>query len=78
MLSSVLRSQRAVQVNIEIMRGFVRLRQMLLSNRDLAKRLDEIEKKYDGQFKVVFETIRKLMSPPPEKSDKRIGFRNEE
>jgi len=55
MLSSVLRSKRAIQVNIEIMRAFVRLRQILASNKELAKRLDELEKKYDAQFKVVFD-----------------------
>jgi phage regulator Rha-like protein len=57
MLSCVLRSKRAVQVNIEIMRAFVRLRQILASNKELAKRLDELEKKYDAQFKVVFDAI---------------------
>lgn len=64
MLSSVLRSPRAVRVNIEIMRAFVRLRQLLASNAELARRLDELEGKYDAQFKVVFEAIRKLMTPP--------------
>jgi hypothetical protein len=65
MLSSVLRSKRAIQVNIEIMRAFVRLRQILASNRELAKRLDDLERKYDAQFKVVFDAIRALMKPPP-------------
>ena len=64
MLSSVLRSKRAVQVNIEIMRAFVRLREMIGSNKELAKRLDELEKKYDSQFKSVFDAIRQLMAPP--------------
>jgi len=73
MLSSVLRSRRAVQVNIEIMRTFVKLRKMLSSNRDLANKLDELEKKYDKQFAVVFEAIHRLMQPP-EKSGKKIGF----
>ena len=74
MLSSVLNSQRAIQVNIEIMRAFVKLRQMLASNAELSRRLDELEGKYDRQFKVVFDAIRQLMSPPP--SDrKQIGFR---
>jgi hypothetical protein len=74
MLSSVLHSTRAVQVNIEIMRAFVRLRQMLASNVELARRLDRLEKKYDQQFKVVFDAIRQLMLPTP--SDrKQIGFR---
>jgi len=73
MLSSVLRSRRAVQVNIEIMRTFVKLRMMLASNRELAEKLDELEKKYDKQFAVVFEAIRKLMEPP-DSPKKRIGF----
>jgi DNA-binding PadR family transcriptional regulator len=74
MLSSVLNSPRAVKVNIEIMRAFVRLRQMLTTNKELARRLDELERKYDAQFKVVFDAIRELMTPsdPPEGS---IGFR---
>ena len=61
MLSSVLRSPRAVRVNIEIMRAFVRLRQMLASNAALARRLEDLEKKYDDQFRVVFAAIRELM-----------------
>jgi hypothetical protein len=65
MLSSVLRSPRAVQVNIEIMRAFVRLRQLLASHEDLARKLDALERKYDAQFKVVFDAIRQLMAPPP-------------
>ena len=73
MLSSVLRSQRAVQVNIEIMRAFIRLRQMLASNAELARKLDELEKKYDAQFKEVFEAIRQLMTPPEPKR-RPIGF----
>ena len=73
MLSSVLRSSRAVRVNIEIMRAFVRLRQMLESNADLAQKLDALEKRHDAQFRVVFQAIRELMEPgtPP---GKRIGF----
>ncbi len=74
MLSSVLRSTRAVRVNIEIMRTFVRLRQMLASHKDLARRLDELEEKHDVQFKVVFDAIRQLMVPPGPKP-RRIGFR---
>ena len=74
MLSSVLRSQRAVQVNIEIMRAFIRLRQMLASNAELARKLDALEKKYDAQFKDVFEAIRQLMAPPEPKR-RTIGFR---
>ncbi len=73
MLSSVLNSTRAVQVNIEIMRAFVRLRQMLLSNKNLSRRLDELEKKYDTQFKVVSDAIRQLMAPEINPKH-RIGF----
>jgi hypothetical protein len=73
MLSSVLRSPRAVQVNIAIMRAFVRLREMLLSNADLARKLRALEKKYDAQFKVVFDAIRELMTPP-ERPKRQIGF----
>ena len=73
MLSSVLRSPRAIQVNVEIMRAFVRLRQMLASNTELARKLSNLEKKYDAQFKVVFEAIRELMAPPPVKR-RPIGF----
>lgn len=78
MLSSVLRSPRAVQVNIEIMRAFVRLRQMLQSNRDLARKLEKLEKKYDTQFKVVFDAIRELMAPPTDELKHRIGFNSED
>ena len=74
MLSSVLRSRRAVRVNIEIMRAFVRLRRMLQPNAELAKKLDALETKYDAQFKVVFQAIRDLMMPAPALR-KRIGFR---
>jgi len=63
MLSSVLRSKRAVEVNVEIMRTFVRIRRMLASDRELAKRLAALEKKYDSQFKAVFDAIRQLMAP---------------
>lgn len=73
MLSSVLRSPRAVQVNIAIMRAFVKLRELLASHRDLARRLDEMGRTYDAQFKVVFDAIRGLMTPP-EKPRCRIGF----
>jgi hypothetical protein len=74
MLSSVLRSWRAIQVNIEIMRAFIRLRQMLASYVELARKLDALEKKYDAQFKQVFEAIRQLMTPPEPKR-RPIGFR---
>ena len=76
MLSSVLRSRRAVQVNIEIMRAFVRLRQMLQVNADLARKLAALEKKYDAQFKVVFDAIRALTAPSV-KPTRRIGFDRE-
>ena len=75
MLSSVLRSKRAIRVNVEIMRAFVRLRQLLASHKDLARRLDDLEKRYDAQFKVVFDAIRQLMEPPPDPPKEPIGFR---
>ena len=74
MLSSVLRSERAVLVNIEIMRAFVRMRTMLGQHKDLSRRLDELEEQYDEQFKVVFGAIRRLMAPPKQQP-KAIGFR---
>jgi hypothetical protein len=74
MLSSVLRSHRAVQVNIGIMRAFVKLREMLASHKELARRLEELERKYDAQFKVVFEAIRQLMAEP-DRPRPCIGFR---
>jgi hypothetical protein len=73
MLSTVLNSERAIQVNIEIMRAFVHLRQMLASNAQLAGKLNALEKKYDSQFRVVFEAIRELMTPPESKK-RKIGF----
>ena len=73
MLSSVLKSDRAVQVNIETMRAYVRLRQMMASHANLSRKLEALEKKYDAQFRVVFSTIRQLMvSPSPKR--RRIGF----
>jgi hypothetical protein len=77
MLSSVLNSKRAVNVNIQIMRAFVALRVILATHRDIAKKLDEMEKKYDQQFKVIFEAIRQLLTPP-EKQKRPIGFHAEE
>jgi hypothetical protein len=77
MLSSALHSKRAVQVNIAIMRTFVRLRELLLSNADLARKLAAIEKKYDAQFKAVFDAIRELMTPP-EEPKRQIGFHSHE
>jgi len=73
MLSSVLKSKSAIEVNIEIMRAFVELRKMISSHADLERKLTALEKKYDKQFKIVFDAIRALMSPP-EKPRKRIGF----
>ncbi len=73
MLSSILNSKRAIQVNIQIMRTFTRLREIMGSHKDLARRLDDLEKKYDGQFKIVFEAIRQLMAPP-QKPKRKIGF----
>ena len=74
MLSSVLKSKRAVQVNVEIMRAFVRLRDMIGHNRELAGRLDALESKYDRHFKAVFDAIRELMAPPAPAPRRRIGF----
>lgn len=76
MLSSVLRSERAVLANVEVMRAFVRLRRLLATHQDLARKLVSLEKKYDAQFRVVFDAIRDLMTPPtPPK--RRIGFKGE-
>jgi hypothetical protein len=74
MLSSVLRSPRAISVNVEIMRAFVRSRRMLGANAELARKLEALEHKCDGQFKVVFRAIRALMAPPMA-AQRRIGFR---
>ena len=73
MLSSVLKSERAALVNIEIVRVFVKLRRLLMSNQELSKRLDALENKYDSHFKVVFDAIRQLMQPP-DPPRRRIGF----
>jgi hypothetical protein len=73
MLSTVLRSKRAITVNIEIMRAFVKLRQLLASNTELARRLDELESKYNKQFKIVFDAIRHLMTTP-DRGRHEIGF----
>ena len=74
MLSSVLRSPRAVAVNIQIMRTFVRLRGMLAEHADLKRQIAALERKYDGQFQVVFEAIHQIMTPPEPSKKKRIGF----
>jgi len=76
MLSSVLRSEQAVQVNISIMRAFVKLRELMATHKDLARKLGDMEKKYDAQFKVVFDAIRQLMTPS-EKPKRKIGVKRE-
>ncbi len=73
MLSSVLRSRRAIDVNIAIMRAFVRMREMLASNEEMTRRLDALEGKYDAQFRIVFEAIREILKPP-DKPKRPIGF----
>jgi hypothetical protein len=73
MLSGVLNSRRAIQVNVAIMRAFVQLRTLLATHADLARKLEELEKKYDAQFRVVFDAIRQLMTPP-DPLRKQIGF----
>ena len=75
MLSSVLRSRRAVLVNIQIMRAFVSLKRMALTYTELKRKIEAMEKKYDVQFKIVFDTLKKLLEPPPAKEKKIIGFR---
>jgi hypothetical protein len=78
MAASVLNSPRAIQVSVHVVRAFVRLREMLATHKDLARKLEELEKKYDAQFQVVFGAIRQLMAPPPppppETKKRRIGF----
>ena len=74
MLSSVLNSERAIQVNIQIMRTFTKIREMLSSHKDLRHKIEEMEKKYDSQFKIVFNAIKELMIPP-EKLARKIGFK---
>jgi len=74
MLSSVLNSERAIQVNIQIMRSFTKLREMLTSHKELRRKIEEMEKKYDYQFKIVFKAIKKLLDPP-QKTKSPIGFR---
>jgi len=74
MLSSVLNSDRAIRVNVEIMRTFTRLRKLLASHAELARKLNALERKYDAQFRIVFDAIRQLMAPSPEPKKGRIGF----
>lgn len=73
MLSSVLNSEQAITVNIQIMRTFTKIREMLATHKDLRQKIEEMEKKYDYQFKVVFEAIKQLIEPS-QKTKKRIGF----
>lgn len=75
MLSSVLRSDRAVLVNVEIMRAFVRLRRLLITHAELARKLEDLEQKCDAQFRVVFDAIRELMAPTAVPEKRRIGFK---
>ncbi len=77
MRSSVLRSRRAIHVQVEIMRAFVRLRQIPATHKDLARKLEELEKKYAAQFRHVFEAIQPLMEPPVQPNTRRIGFGRE-
>ncbi|HJS78117.1 MAG TPA: hypothetical protein VJ778_11955 [Burkholderiales bacterium] len=74
MLSSVLKSTRAIQVSVEIMRAFVRMRGLVAHDRELARRLNDLESRYDRQFNVVFDAIRELMTPLATPSKRRIGF----
>lgn len=74
MLSSVLNSERAIQVNIQIMRTFTKLKEIIMTHKDLQEKIEDLEKKYDQQFKVVFAAIKELLKPPPEGPKRRIGF----
>lgn len=74
MAANVLKTPTAVTTSVQVVRAFVRLREMLVTNKELARRLDVLERKYDAQFKVVFDAIRQLMAPPPAPSKRRIGF----
>jgi len=75
MLSGVLHSKRAIQVNIQIMRAFIQLKRMLSTNADLRRKIEEMEKKYDKQFVIVFQALKQLLEPPPVKEKRLIGFR---
>jgi hypothetical protein len=74
MAASVLNSPRAIEVSVHVVRAFVRLREVLATHKELARKLEELESKYDAQFRVVFDAIRQLMAPPPEPKKRRIGF----
>jgi hypothetical protein len=76
MLSGVLHSKRAIQVNIQIMRAFIQLKRMLLTNADLRRKIEEMEKKYDKQFAIVFQVLKQLLEPLPVKPKPPIGFRS--
>lgn len=78
MLSGVLRSKRAIQVNVQIMRAFVKLRRMILTHQDLRHKIEEMESKYDKQFAIVFNAIKQLLEPPIQEKKKVIGFRVED
>ena len=77
MLSSVLNSDRAIEVNIQIMRAFIQLKRMLLTNAGLRRKIEDMEKKYDKQFAIVFQAIKQLLESPPRKDKPRIGFHTE-
>jgi hypothetical protein len=77
MAANVLNSAQAIKMSVAVVRAFVRLRRMALSVEGLARKVDALEQKYDKQFKVVFDAVRRLMSPPPEPPRKRIGFSHE-
>ena len=80
MLSSVLNSERAIQVNIQIMRTFVKIKEILVTNHDLAKRLEELERKFGGhdkEIRIIFEAIKQLLEPPPILSKSKIGFNSD-
>ena len=77
MAANVLNSAQAIQMSVVVVRAFVKLRRMALSVEALARKVDELERRYDKQFKVVFDAVRQLMSPPPEPPRKRIGFAGE-
>lgn len=74
MLSSVLKSERAINVNIQIMRTFTKLRQILATHKELKEKIEDMEKKYDQQFQIVFNAIKQMIDPPPEKKTYKIGF----
>jgi hypothetical protein len=74
MLANVIKSPRAIQVSIQVVRAFVKLRQLLISHKEFAEKLDKMEKTYDHNFQIVFKTLRQLMEPPPVPPKKKIGF----